>query len=134
MTICVAIKVHDGVVFAADSAVDLTTPNPDGSPSVYNVWKHGLKVFNLHRSTVAMFAGMGSFGSVSISNLVKELHIQCKNGLGNASTVSDVTQKAHRFFHDEYQKWAHLWETRLSSGSEGMETTASTPKFGKSRS
>ena len=105
MTICVAVKVHDGVVFAADSAVALMAKSPEGASGVHNVWKHGLKVFNLYKNTVAMVAGMGSFGSISISNLAKELHIQLMDSVGNAScAVKDVTYKAHQFFHDEYQK------------------------------
>jgi len=55
-------RVHDGVVFAADSAVVLITTSLDGTSGVHNVWKHSLKVFNLHTNVVAMFAGMGNFG------------------------------------------------------------------------
>ena len=75
MTVCVAIKVHDCIVFAADSAVSLSTTYPDGSSAVSNVWKHGLKVFNLHRDIpiVAMTAGLGNFGSMSISSMAKDL-------------------------------------------------------------
>ena len=54
MTVCVAVKVHDCIVFAADSASSMTITPPDGVPVVKNVWKHGLKVFNLHRDLPIM--------------------------------------------------------------------------------
>lgn len=42
MTICVAVKVHDCLVFAADSAMSL-----DVGDETVNVYAHGNKVFNL---------------------------------------------------------------------------------------
>ncbi len=42
MTICVAVKVHDCLVFASDSALSLV----QGGETV-NVYSHGNKVFNL---------------------------------------------------------------------------------------
>ena len=77
VTVCAAIKVHDCIVFAADSAVSMMATTPGATPTVSNVWKHGLKVFNLHRELpiMAMTAGMGNFGSVSVSILAKELRL-----------------------------------------------------------
>ena len=47
MTVCVGIKVRDCMVFAADSASSLVETAEDGSSRVFNVWNHGIKVFNL---------------------------------------------------------------------------------------
>ena len=48
MTVCVAVSVDDGIVFAADSAATLLTVGPNGQSVVANVYKHGNKVFNLY--------------------------------------------------------------------------------------
>ena len=74
MTICVAVKVHDCLVFAADSALSLV----EGGETV-NVYSHGNKVFNLifkGLPVCAMFCGMGNIGRSSISSLAKELEAQ----------------------------------------------------------
>ncbi|GGA45134.1 hypothetical protein GCM10011395_14150 [Sphingomonas psychrolutea] len=70
MTICVAVKVHDCLVFAADSALSVV----EGGETV-NVYAHGNKVFNLVKGlpVCAMFCGMGNIGHSSISSLAKEL-------------------------------------------------------------
>lgn len=82
MTVCVAIKVHDCIVFAADSASTLVSSSESGQSTVANIWEHGIKVFNLHRELpiVAMTAGMGHFGPASISNLTKDLRLQLSEG------------------------------------------------------
>ena len=106
MTVCVAIKVHDGIVFAADSAVSMSAA---GSPTVVNVWQHGLKVFNLHRELpiMAMSAGMGNFGSASVSYLAKDLRLQLTANLQggtNNYTIKDVADFASQYFQAEYAK------------------------------
>ena len=107
MTVCVAIKVHDCIVFAADSAVSLTTTSQGDMSVVSNVWKHGLKVFNLHRDLpiVAMTAGLGNFGSMSISNLAKDLRIRLMEKLcQNSYTIAEVANDAQLYFQDEYKR------------------------------
>lgn len=105
MTVCVAIKVHDCIVFAADSAVSMTTTTPDGTSVVSNVWKHGLKVFNLHRDLpiVAMTAGLANFGSMSITNLAKDLRKKLTEDLcKNSYTLEEVADNAYQYFQNEY--------------------------------
>lgn len=107
MTVCVAIKVHDCIVFAADSATSLTKTSQGGMSVISNVWKHGLKVFNLHRDLpiVAMTAGMGNFGSLSISNLAKDLRIRLQGELfRNSYTIKEVAKVAQSYFQDEHNK------------------------------
>lgn len=106
MTVCVAIKVNDGIVFAADSAVSLGTNTSQG-PIVSNVWKNGLKVFNLHRKLpiVGMFAGLAHFGPVSINYLAKDLRIILEEKIpDNTYDFKKVVDHAHKFFKDSYQK------------------------------
>lgn len=105
MTVCVAIKVHDCIVFAADSAVSLTTSTQDGMSVVSNVWRHGLKVYNLHRGLpiVAMTAGMANFGSMSITSLAKDLRIRFEESLcSNSYTLEEVSKLSAQYFRDEY--------------------------------
>ena len=109
MTVCVAIKVHDCIVFAADSASSLVSPGPNGGSFVSNIWQHGIKVFNLHRElpVVAMTAGMGHIGPASISNLAKDLRLELTadgaNGLDkNAYTIEYVAERARTFFAAKY--------------------------------
>lgn len=104
MTVCVAIKVHDCLVFAADSAVTLR------SPAFFNVYNHGYKVFNLYKGLpiVAMTAGMGNFGAASISTLAKDLRIELTRGSKipldpNSYTIEEVANKARDFFSDKYR-------------------------------
>lgn len=76
MTVCVAVKVHDCIVFAADSASSLIESSlDDGRPLIANVYSHGNKVFNLRKGLpiAAMTCGMGNIGPISISTLAKDL-------------------------------------------------------------
>ena len=64
MTVCTAACVHDGIVFAADSATSLLGANPAGEAVIERVYQHGNKVFNLDRRlpVVAMTSGLGAIG------------------------------------------------------------------------
>lgn len=107
MTVCVAVKVHDCIVFAADSAVSLTATSDNGQSLVQNVWYHGNKVFQLHKKLpiVAMTAGMGHFGPASISNLSKKLRFLLSNDLEHERyTISDVAEYAYTFFREKYEE------------------------------
>lgn len=111
MTVCVAVKVHDCLIFAADSASSLTGATADGEPVVLNVWAHGNKVFNLYKTKpiVAMTCGMGHMGPASISNLAKDL----RRKLGDADdplfldisnySIGEVAEKALSFFQGRYE-------------------------------
>jgi hypothetical protein len=97
MTICVAVKVHDCLVFAADSALSLV----DGGETA-NVYSHGNKVFNLVKGlpVCAMFCGMGNIGRSSISSLAKDLRreLTCPSGEGGLNrdsyTIEEITRRA----------------------------------------
>ena len=103
MTVCVAIKVHDCIVFAADSAVTLSS-----GAGVENIWEHGNKVFNLHRDLpiVAMTSGMGQFGPASISNLAKDLRLSLTSGNdaldADTYTIEAVADTSRAFFKQRY--------------------------------
>lgn len=109
MTVCVAVKVHDCIVFAADSASTLQTTFPDGRTQVLNVYNNADKVFNLHRQLplVAMTCGMGHIGGRSISNLAKDLRFQLSKGDRPINpddyTIEAVVNRAHEFLGQCYQ-------------------------------
>ena len=105
MTICVAIKVYDCLVFAADSAVTLEAPGH------FNIYNHGYKVFSLYKGLpiVAMTAGLGNFGAASVSTLAKDLRIELTRSTTNhinknAYTIEEVVNKSRDFFSEKYRK------------------------------
>ena len=112
MTVCVAIKVHDCIVFAADSASSVMGISASGDSIVANIWQHGIKVFNLHKRlpVEAMTAGLGNFGPASISNLAKDLRVKLMdedqaNALEMENyTIEEIVTIAHEFFRDKFDE------------------------------
>lgn len=137
MTVCVGVKVHDCIVFAADSASTLVGYNPDGSSGVINVWRHGNKVFNLHKDLpiVAMTCGMGHIGPASISTLTKDLRRLLTTGETalnvQSYTIEQVVRSAHSFFSSRYNELEeappspHSFEFWIGGiGSDGLRGEA----------
>ncbi len=106
MTVCVAIKVHDCIVFAADSASTLVSFSENDQSTVTNIWDHGIKVFNLHRKLpiVAMTAGMGHFGPASISDLTKDLRVELSKDNGTLDTDNYSVEKVVGYALDFFKK------------------------------
>ncbi|GAA6196666.1 hypothetical protein NBRC116598_21100 [Pseudophaeobacter arcticus] len=105
MTVCVAVKVHDCIVFAADSAATLSTVDENGNRQILNVYNNADKVFNLHRKLplVAMTCGMGHICGRSISNLAKEMRKEMMDALDEESySVKSVAEFAHAFIEAKY--------------------------------
>ena len=109
LTVCVGIKVYDGLIFAADSATTLVGQDLEGGTGVLNVWQHGNKVFNLHKDLpiAAMTCGMGHIGPASISTLTKDLRrLLTKDSDWQIDrenyTVEQVASHAHSYFADLY--------------------------------
>lgn len=110
MTVCVAVKVHDCIVFAADSASTVSQLDANGQPVVVNVYNNADKVFNLFRGLpiAAMTCGMGHIGGRSISNLAKELRLELERGKDSLDsdnyTLNEVALKSHAFFKNKYEE------------------------------
>lgn len=112
MTVCVSVKVHDCLIFAADSASSLVGPDENGNPTVFNVWGHGNKVFNLYKGKpiAAMTCGMGHMGHASIGNLAKDFRRMITKGVGGdaidplAYTVKEVVDRARAFFAAKFDQ------------------------------
>ena len=105
MTICVAVKVHDCLVFAADSALSLVQ-----NGETLNVYSHGNKVFNLVKGlpVCAMFCGMGNIGRSSISALAKDLRSDLSRKVDEggidrgAYTIGEIAERAKQYLFEKY--------------------------------
>lgn len=111
MTVCVAVKVNDCIVFAADSASTLVQKNQHGEQSVLNVYNNADKVYNLHRELpiAAMTCGMGNIGNRSMSSLAKELRQQLMQGTPDNPaidcanySVKEIADRARAFIGSKY--------------------------------
>lgn len=126
MTIAIAIKVHDGIVLAADSAVTIPVPmmikglsplgTPEPGPVVMapgNVYNNANKLFNLIKGQPigGMCWGSGSIGVASISTLIKDLRKRMKESHPNGGSdpwhialenysVESIAQRVQRFFEE----------------------------------
>ena len=109
MTICISVKVHDCLVFAADSASSIFMTDPNGNQIIIKVFQHGNKVFNLYKGlpVVGMTCGMGNIGEASISTLAKDLRCLAKEKKGKYFidrrnyTVEQFAKAAFEFFFNE---------------------------------
>ena len=105
MTICVAVRVHDCLVFSADSALSLVNGN-----ETLNVYEHGNKVFNLVKQlpVCAMFNGMGNIGRSSMATLTKDLRRSlssdsAQGGLDRSNyTIANIAQRTYEFLEQRY--------------------------------
>ncbi len=112
MTVCVSVKVHDCLVFAADSASSLVGTGASGDPIVFNVYAHGNKVFNLYKGKpiAAMTCGMGHMGIASIANLAKDFRRTITKGIDGPAidpdsyTIIEIVGRAHEFFGRKYSE------------------------------
>jgi hypothetical protein len=110
MTVCVAVCVHDGIVFAADSATSLVGADGAGNAIVERVYRFGNKIFNLDKRLpiVAMTAGLGAVGNAPIHSLAKDFRRELKDGPEYQIDpmnyqLADVAAKARKFlFEDKY--------------------------------
>lgn len=110
MTVCVSVKVHDCLVFAADSASSLSGTDHTGRSEVINVWDHGNKVFNLYKGKpiAGMTCGLGSMGPASIGNLAKDFRHTITHGVNgdaidpDAYTIEQIAGRARDFFAERY--------------------------------
>jgi hypothetical protein len=110
MTIAVALKVHDGLVLAANSASTLMGRDPAGGASgVINVYNTANKIFNLKKGLPigAVTWGSGSIGPASISTLAKDLREELGSSRSSyeldpdSYTVLEVARKVRQFMYEE---------------------------------
>ncbi len=75
MTIAVSLKVHDGLILAADIASTVFQQAPGGPAVIVNIYNNANKIVNLHKGLpIGVISwGAGNIGSASISTLLKDL-------------------------------------------------------------
>jgi len=109
VTVAISLKVHEGLVLAADSASTLFGVDPSGRPAVINVYDHACKLFNLYKGLPigGLTWGAGSIGHAALSTLSKDLR-RLFMGSDEAwsldrsnYTVEQVADSARRFFFEE---------------------------------
>ena len=105
MTIALAVKVHDGVVLASDSASSLIKKKPDGEVVVWKVFNNANKISNLRKGLPVggITWGAGSIGAASISTLAKDLRQEFAHGTDDlaldvsAYQLKDVAERVRDF-------------------------------------
>lgn len=109
MTIAISVKVHNGVVLAADSASTLFGVTPPGQVAVVNIFTNARKIFNLYKGKpIGLITwGAGSMGHASIGTLAKDFRQRLmdpsdeKYGINDDYTLEDVANKTRKFFFEE---------------------------------
>jgi hypothetical protein len=124
MTVAIALKVHDGVVLAADSAQTLA----DQQGGVVNVYNHANKISNIRKGLPVGFIswGVGSIGNASIVTVAKDLRRRLSgqdpehpdwNLDPGAYTLKDVVERTREYVYDElYIPAFGEWETKPDLG------------------
>lgn len=144
VTVALVVKVHDGIVLAADSATTLVSTMPDGSTEMYNIYNNANKLFNLHKSLPigALTWGAGNIGPASISTLAKDLRAQFDPQVGHprkidqsAYEMADVAAHVKAFLYDERYEpiFGGLPPTEqplMGFLTAGFSAGADTPKIG----
>jgi hypothetical protein len=109
MTIAVAVKVHDGVVLAADSAASIMHPQGGAHGLASWVYNNANKVFRFRREIPVggVVWGAGSIGNVSISTLARDLAERSRNPedplaiTAAGYSMQELAEKTRRFFFEE---------------------------------
>lgn len=127
MTIAVSLKVHDGVVLAADSASTLQGRTADGATSVLNVYGNANKIFNLRKGLPigAITWGSGAIGASSISTLMKDLRRRFTDVTAgyeswvlreSGSSMAEVAEHVRDFIEEHYAPAFADWPQKPELG------------------
>ncbi|HVV76783.1 MAG TPA: hypothetical protein VHC43_12165 [Mycobacteriales bacterium] len=135
MTIAITLKVHDGVVLAADSASTLLQSSPEGV-GVINVYNNANKIFNLRKGLPigAITWGAGNLGVASTSTLAKDLRRRFTDESDEwhlnpeTYTIGEVAQHVKEFFFDQhYQEAFAEWPQKPELGFTIAGYSANSP-------
>jgi 20S proteasome alpha/beta subunit len=136
MTICIAVKVHDCMVFVTDSASSSLGTDANGNTGVSRVYNNGHKLFNLARGypVFAMTCGVGNFGNSSISTIAKGIRHDIECGETDVKlddlSIEQVAKYCHSIFQPLYDEMPpefkqaasfSLFVGGYSSGANGSE-------------
>lgn len=100
MTVAVTCNLSEGVVFVADSAV--TIPTPNGT----KVYESAEKLFQLGDRPIGVATyGLGALGARTIGSFIREFEVRERDGAlrpGNVANVCDVVESLRAFFMNAY--------------------------------
>ena len=140
MTIALALKVGDGLVFGADSAVTVT------GPAGTNVYTNAEKVFNLVKGLPigGVTYGLGGLQNRSMSSVIKDLRAELSDPASphalhrDAYTMAEVAEHVRRFLYEE--RYRHEYPLVSAGGADadadvgadggGEASAASAPEIG----
>jgi hypothetical protein len=110
MSIIVSVKIHDGIVMAADSATTFSTS--DGRPG--QIYENANKIVNLVKGLPigVMTCGSGGIGNASIATLLKDLRRRLSGDdqahqswkIETAHTMEHIAGKVREFFVEKAQE------------------------------
>jgi 20S proteasome alpha/beta subunit len=119
MTICISLKVNDGIVLAADSAATLFGNN-QGMVSVINVYENADKVFNLCKGYPigAITWGSGSIGDSSIATLIKDFRkkITDEKVCKKSYDIEKIANLLSDFIFNQYNLAFSAWPEKPELG------------------
>jgi hypothetical protein len=111
MTICVAVKVYDGIVLASDSASVIIIKDPQTGQNInYISYENANKIYNLikERPIGVMTSGIGSIGNISIENLTKNFRAEISKE-GNEwkidkdnYTIEQITKQFQKYIYEKH--------------------------------
>ncbi len=120
MSIAISLKVHDGVVLAADSASTLMLNAPQGPVGIVTVYNNANKIFNLRKGLPVgcVTFGAGSIGNSSVSTLLKDFRRELTEGpdaidVGGYS-VEEIARRVAAFLNLEMERTSHTGQIGLT--------------------
>jgi hypothetical protein len=107
MTICVSVRIPEGLVLAADSAASLegTVTTPQGTQTgILQTFNYASKVAQIKDYPIGVMSwGMASIGNRSIQGLIMEFEYDYPKMDKNADyTVKKIADDLLKFLHDKY--------------------------------
>jgi len=106
VSICVSVKVGEGVVIAADSAITVAQPLSPQQPdrmAVHQVYEHGNKIFQVGDYPIGVATwGVGSLGGRSVASLLGEF--SDNEPLKASWSVDDVADRVYKFVTHRYRE------------------------------
>lgn len=106
MTICVGVKVRDGVVLGTDSMTQISVPDAQGQYVVAKTYRYARKLFHIGELPIGMVTwGPGNIGSHSVSSLIWE----STHNLNVEASVEEAAQSVFETVLGAYQvEFSHL--------------------------
>ena len=99
MTICVSVKVRDGIILGTDSMAQISVRQADGQVNVVKSYANAHKLFQVSPTMGVMSYGIGNFGPRSLENLIIEFR---KSQDWAGKPTFDVAKALYGFLKERY--------------------------------